>query len=1088
MVPDSGGIGVAKTMNDGTLRPDPEALLAHSGWVRALARSLVADPAGAEDVEQEAWRRALESPPRHAGNLRAWLASVVRSVAAQRGRTEGRAAARHERLNQAADRSTGSGPRQAPPRTPGEIAERMETFQALAQSIGQLKEPYASAIYLRFVEELSVAQVAARQAVPVPTAATRIRRGLELLRGHMQGRFGDTWKARCLVFVPPATSAAIPPVIAGAIAMTSKTKLLLGAAVIALAIPIYSVLQPEGDLDDGTGERSAVEASLPTASDSGGPLVEVEQVGPTRTELAPLAPEAGTEVDPRALRVVVRDAETLEVVPGAEILYFDRASEKDEDWNRDQSRFEGKEILLDRYGDRYTADEQGRAVLPARKSYAHIAARIEGAFASTYLFDDVASDGGTEVELLLRPTKTITIEVVDSLGRPVPNQRVEYQNAFGTSFAQCLTPTVTNDEGVAQLRNIQERLAEGNPSNIHRIAVPIPGGVVAREFLLHEPPSEVVRLQLPATGSLRVLLRDPEGNPIRDGRPVQMQAFAEREHGSDLPKANAQFGTQMVWTKGGEAYFKRVALNTKLVAWIQSPGQRDPLEVVGFGPMVEGQVAELTLGTPAAPTVVSLLVVDEEGRAFADRGLSMQQVVLQDGQAPDPIHTRVGTQADGRTRFYQDASVDEGTTASESARIQCIASNVGEGWARWGVHTWPLATAPGDNEIGTLVMGRELVNAGVVFGSDGKPVAFAELDVRIPAPWAGGEEHQNWVQFKADENGRYELRGEGLESSSTLDAYVSEPSLDRGQSMGQLKLELIVGAVEQELRLGSLAMVAGRLLLPKGLPLQQLQMSARVTDAQGEESFHFLDFEAGNGRYTCGRLPVGTGQLVITASAGLVVARSELFSTASGGDCTPEAWLELDLRDRLFVHRVNLRGSDGSTPERVSVMFDDFDRGVICSNPAVLVSDQDRLHITVNARGYRPSTSTLISGEAELVLAVGVPVRFVLPDGVSLPEGKWTVFLRKLQEPGLPGGADRKIAQLEAGQAAWEADLPFSGKYMLGFVRELESGEPYPTQPPIPVLWPGETPFINIEIEDSFDRQQIVLELSQAALDAAGSG
>ncbi len=117
-------------MNHGPLQPDPEALLAHSGWVRALARSLVADPSAAEDVEQEAWRRALESPPKHGGNLRAWLASVVRSVAAQRGRTEGRAAARHERLNQAANPSTGVGPRQAPPQTPGEIAERMETFQA----------------------------------------------------------------------------------------------------------------------------------------------------------------------------------------------------------------------------------------------------------------------------------------------------------------------------------------------------------------------------------------------------------------------------------------------------------------------------------------------------------------------------------------------------------------------------------------------------------------------------------------------------------------------------------------------------------------------------------------------------------------------------------------------------------------------------------------------------------------------------------------------------------------------------------------------------------------------------------------------
>jgi hypothetical protein len=871
--------------------------------------------------------------------------------------------------------------------------------------------------------------------------------------------------------------------------MTSKTKLLLGAAVIALAIPIYSVLQADDARDDGASERHAIEVVLPVADQPGGlPVVEVGGVGAERTELAPLAPEGATEVDPRALRVVVRDAETLEVVPGAEVLYFDRADEQDDAWGRDQfSRYDDTETLLDRYGDRFTTDKQGRAQLPVRKSYAYIAARSQGEFASTYLFDDPASDGGTEVELLLRPTTTITIEVVDSLGRPVPNQRVEYQNAFGTSFAQCLTPTMTNDDGIAQLRNIQERLAEGRPSNIHRIAVPIPGGVVAQEFLLHEPPSEVVRLQLPATGSLRVLLRDPEGNPIRDGQPVQMQAFAEREAGSDLPKANAQFGTQMVWTKGGEALFERVALNTKLVAWIQSQGQREPIEVVGFGPMLEGQVAELTMGTPPAPTVASLMVVDETGAPFADRLLAMQQVVLQEGLGLDPIRSRVGTNAEGRARFYQDRLVDEGTLAPASASIRCIASSVGEGWARWGVHDWPVMTAAGDHEVGTMVIGRELVNAGVVLGGDGQPVPFAELDLRVPAPWPDGEEHQNWVQFKADGNGRYELRGEGMEVGSILEAYVAEPSLERGQSTGQLKIDLVVGATEQELRLGSAASVAGRVLLPKGLPMEQLQMTAQVTDAQGELSYHYLEFEAGNGRFSCGRLPAGMAQLVITASAGLEVVRSEMFSTAAGGDCTPEAWLELDLRNRLFVHRVSFGGSDGSTPTRASVMFDDLGRGGVFNNPAVLVSDQDRLQITVDAEGYRPSVSTLISSEAEVVLAVGVPVRFVLADGLSLPEGRWTVFLRKIYEPGVPGGADRKIGQIAAGAARWEADLPYPGKYMLGFVREVESAEPYASEPPIPVLWPGETPFINIVIEDSLERQEIVLNLSQAALDAAGS-
>ncbi|MFG0320485.1 MAG: sigma factor, partial [Planctomycetota bacterium JB042] len=60
-----------------TRKPDAvttEALLAHAGWVEALAKSLVLDPSRADDVVQAAWLEALRRPPRHGGNLRAWLA------------------------------------------------------------------------------------------------------------------------------------------------------------------------------------------------------------------------------------------------------------------------------------------------------------------------------------------------------------------------------------------------------------------------------------------------------------------------------------------------------------------------------------------------------------------------------------------------------------------------------------------------------------------------------------------------------------------------------------------------------------------------------------------------------------------------------------------------------------------------------------------------------------------------------------------------------------------------------------------------------------------------------------------------------
>ena len=63
-----------------TARSNIEALLAHQDWVRALARSLVADPSRADDVAQQTMLEAMTSPPRDLSRPRGWLARVATTV------------------------------------------------------------------------------------------------------------------------------------------------------------------------------------------------------------------------------------------------------------------------------------------------------------------------------------------------------------------------------------------------------------------------------------------------------------------------------------------------------------------------------------------------------------------------------------------------------------------------------------------------------------------------------------------------------------------------------------------------------------------------------------------------------------------------------------------------------------------------------------------------------------------------------------------------------------------------------------------------------------------------------------------------
>ncbi|MBC7974226.1 MAG: hypothetical protein H7138_04520, partial [Myxococcales bacterium] len=57
-----------------------DQLAAESGWLRRLARSLVNDPASADDLVQDAYVLAAEHPPGDDRPLRPWLVRVLRNL------------------------------------------------------------------------------------------------------------------------------------------------------------------------------------------------------------------------------------------------------------------------------------------------------------------------------------------------------------------------------------------------------------------------------------------------------------------------------------------------------------------------------------------------------------------------------------------------------------------------------------------------------------------------------------------------------------------------------------------------------------------------------------------------------------------------------------------------------------------------------------------------------------------------------------------------------------------------------------------------------------------------------------------------
>ncbi|MDH3591565.1 MAG: sigma-70 family RNA polymerase sigma factor, partial [Planctomycetota bacterium] len=169
-----------------------EELLEHAGFVRGLARKLAGDTH--EDVAQEAWLAALEKPPRHRANVRGWLARVVRNKALMARRAAGRRAVRER----SARRTAATVPTD-------EAVGRLELHELLVRETLALREPYRTALILRYFDGLTPTEIAVRLDVPRRTVETRLRRALAQLRERLDGVCGHAaWAPALLAVAEPA--------------------------------------------------------------------------------------------------------------------------------------------------------------------------------------------------------------------------------------------------------------------------------------------------------------------------------------------------------------------------------------------------------------------------------------------------------------------------------------------------------------------------------------------------------------------------------------------------------------------------------------------------------------------------------------------------------------------------------------------------------------------------------------------------------------------------------------------------------------------------------------------------------------------
>ena len=138
---------------------------------------------GVDDMVQETWLRVMERGKSYDGRSRfePWLFTVARHLAIDflRRRREVSLDAEEDGRTLVAAPVSGE-------MSPFAMAARTEDAERLAGALQGLPGVQREALVLRFLEEMSLQEIAAVVNSPVPTVSARIYRGLAALRSQME--------------------------------------------------------------------------------------------------------------------------------------------------------------------------------------------------------------------------------------------------------------------------------------------------------------------------------------------------------------------------------------------------------------------------------------------------------------------------------------------------------------------------------------------------------------------------------------------------------------------------------------------------------------------------------------------------------------------------------------------------------------------------------------------------------------------------------------------------------------------------------------------------------------------------------------
>lgn len=593
--------------------------------------------------------------------------------------------------------------------------------------------------------------------------------------------------------------------------------------------------------------------------------------------------------------------------------------------------FHDLDSILAKSGNKGRTNSSGQILLPKNGLNLEVLAQGLGLYGREFRFQK------NKFETMLLKAgmdQTVRVFVTHADGLPAVDVVVKHVQIFGEEMSNSQQSARTNAQGLAQLVHIQVSLQRADPTLMQAILVGVPTGESMEKIFNHVngPPKEV-HFQLPAIGFVKVAMMRADSTVFPNGTEVSLQ-----KKGGISSQNDALLGLDKRKTVDGRALFP-VGLHLDLVASTFLQEHRSTITASGDGPTLPGQTVILNFQQEEDPCFLTGRILHKDGTPLISAKISGGLYMRSMGQS-----FRVKTGEDGhfklpiRNRHFSTEDLyDEGTPF----RIARFAHKprTGEMWT--GQLKLEYNLLPGVNGIGDIILGAELLSAGIVVDQFGNPVPDAYLNIQglstelttsrgNPMKVAVGDSN-----FNSNAEGEFSLRGDDsislLYFHALKEGYVPEKfTLDAGMSHQELVLQ----------KGGSWEI---RLLIDPEIPPSTFRGNLEIDFGNGSSQTRSISFQDQDGVLTARIDSPIPGVYTLKLVSSILNEEMLLISDIEFGPGIPlDRRLDpIDFRGKIFKRTLHLIAPDGTVPATYMFAPPSRRRGIQLPNDTALYTTHE---------------------------------------------------------------------------------------------------------------------------------------------------